>query len=66
MYGDFSNGLGCVKLVAISRTSKIAGGISIVVRGIILPVATLAYTYRKIYQALRQRLMEQASDDLEE
>lgn len=63
MYGDFSNGLGCVRLVAISKTSKIAGGISIVARGIILPVVTLTYTYRKIYSALRERLIEQPSGE---
>ncbi|KAK3704669.1 hypothetical protein QZH41_006745 [Actinostola sp. cb2023] len=51
---DFSKP-GCAKIVAISKSSRISGGISIVVRGILFPVLTFAYTYKKIYNGLRKR-----------
>lgn len=53
---DFSNNLGCTRIVAISKTSRISGGISIVARGILLPVITLAYTYRRMYTTLKEKL----------
>lgn len=53
---DFSNSFGCTRIVAISKTTQISGGISIVVRGIILPVVTLSYTYTIIYKALKKRM----------
>jgi hypothetical protein len=53
-YADFSRP-GCAMLIAIPLTSKIAGGISIVFRGIVLPVTTLSYTYWKIRVALDVR-----------
>lgn len=55
-YADFSNGLECARIVVISKISQISGGISIVARGFILPIVTLAYTYRKVYTALKEKL----------
>ncbi|XP_031567534.1 neuromedin-U receptor 2-like [Actinia tenebrosa] len=54
IYADFAMP-GCSKLVVLPMTSKIGGGISIVFRGILLPVTTLSYTYWKIKKALNAR-----------
>lgn len=54
MYGDFSMP-GCRRLVALPITIRIAGGIVIVFRGILLPVTTLSVTYWKIKKALNAR-----------